>query len=736
MPQQEQEKATVSTGEIESIIGGYHGNPFAVLGPHEVEGGLAIRAFLPQAEHVAAIIQEKSHPLTRHHWDGFFEIVLPKAKLDTAYQLQLQTHGGDTLLFEDPYAFGSALSDTDRYLLAEGTHEKAYEHLGAHLLEINGVAGTRFLVWAPNAQRVSVIGNFNSWDGRRHPMRLHPGSGLWEIFIPGLAQGTLYKYEIKTNYKDYTVAKSDPVAFASQMRPDTASVIWDINTYQWRDDTWMSSRSEHNALNGPISIYELHLGSWRLKDGWEWLTYRELITELIPYVKEMGYTHIELLPVAEHPFDGSWGYQVTGYFAPTSRFGTPNDFMAFVDACHQADIGVILDWVPAHFPMDQHGLGFFDGTHLYEHEDPRLGAHPDWGTYIFNFGRNEVRQFLISNALFWLDKYHIDGLRVDAVASMLYLDFSREDGEWLPNRYGGRENIEALHFLRTFNERVHALFPHTLTIAEESTSWPGVTHPTDDNPQNLGFDLKWNMGWMHDTLRYMKNDPVYRAYHQGSLTFSMLYAFSEKFTLPLSHDEVVHLKKSMLDKMPGDFWQKFANLRLLYSYQWAHPGKKLLFMGGDIGQWQEWSEARSLDWYLLQYPEHQGLRNYVQALNQLYVSQPALYEDDNSWEGFRWLDFRDAQRSILSFARLAPNKNEAVIVGCNFTPIVRQDYRLGVPDPGAYRELLNSDTAVYGGSNVINEGEFIAEAIPWHDQPYSIRITLPPLGATFLKRDA
>jgi 1,4-alpha-glucan branching enzyme len=621
-------------------------------------------------------------------------------------------------------------------LLAEGTDEKAYEKLGAHLIEHNGRSGVRFLVWAPNARRVSLVGDFNSWDGRRHPMRFHPGSGLWEIFMPGLTQGALYKYEIKTNYKEYTVAKADPLAFASQMRPDTASVVWDINTYRWQDKGWMDNRAQYNALNAPISIYELHIGSWKLKNGWEWLTYRELINELIPYVKEMGYTHIELLPVAEHPFDGSWGYQVTGYFAPTRRFGTPDDFMAFVDACHQADIGVILDWVPAHFPMDQHGLGFFDGTHLYEHDDPRLGAHPDWGTYIFNYGRNEVRQFLISNALFWLDKYHIDGLRVDAVASMLYLDFSREQGEWLPNRYGGRENIDALRFLREFNDRVHALYPNTLTIAEESTSWPGVTHPTADNPQNLGFDLKWNMGWMHDTLRYFKNDPVHRAYHQGSLTFSMLYAFSEKFALPLSHDEVVHLKKSLLDKMPGDLWQKFANLRLLYSYQWAHPGKKLLFMGGDIGQWQEWSEARSLDWYLLETKEHQGLQDYVKALNQLYTSESALYEEDNSWQGFTWLDFRDAKRSILSFARMAPSTNEAVLVACNFTPVVRENYRLGVPKAGVYRELLNSDTADYGGSNVINEGEFAAEAIPWHDQPFSIVITLPPLGSTFLKRDA
>ena len=737
MSQAEKPEATAAQGDIEAIVNGTHGNPFAVLGPHQVDGGLAIRVFLPQATSVSVLFKrrKKAVPLTRHHWDGFFEVVVPKVKRDRPYQLQVQTHSGEELLLEDPYAFDSTLSETDRYLLAEGTHEKSYEQLGAHLMERRGISGVRFTVWAPNARCVSVVGDFNNWDGRRHPMRFHHGSGLWELFIPHLTQGDLYKYEIKTNYQKYTVAKADPLAFASQLRPNTASVVWDINQYEWQDDQWLANRAQHNALSSPITIYELHLGSWKLKDG-EWLTYQDLIDELIPYIKEMGYTHIELMPVSEHPYDGSWGYQVTGYFAPTSRFGSPNDFMAFVDACHQAEIGVLLDWVPAHFPMDQHGLGFFDGTHLYEHEDPRMGAHPDWGTYIFNYGRHEIRQFLISNALFWLEKYHIDGLRVDAVASMLYLDFSREQGEWLPNRYGGRENIDALRFIREFNDQVHTHFPDTLTIAEESTSWPGVTHPTADNPQNLGFDLKWNMGWMHDTLRYMKNDPVHRAYHQGSLTFSMFYAFSEKFALPFSHDEVVHLKKSMLDKMPGDLWQKYANLRLLYGYQWGHPGKKLQFMGGEIGQWQEWSEARSLDWHLLEDSHHAGIQAYVKALNQLYCIEPALYEDDNSWEGFKWIDFRDSERSILSFARMAPSRQEAVLVACNFTPIVREGYRLGVPAEGNYMELLNSDTAVYGGSNVINEGEFTAEPIPWHDQPYSILITLPPLGTTFFKLTA
>ena len=724
---------SVSQNEIDAIVGGYHGDPFSVLGPHQVEGDLFIRAFLPQANRSVVLVNDQAYPMERLHWDGFFEAKIANASLESSYQLQVVTHNQDELTFVDPYAFSSSMQELDSYLLAEGTHMQMYEKLGAHLHTINGVAGTLFTVWAPNALRVSVVGDFNNWDGRRHPMRFHPNNGIWELFVPALGQGTHYKFEIKTRYKNYTVAKSDPLAFFAQLRPDTASIVWDINQYEWQDEAWTTGQqAKANDLNAPMSIYELHLGSWRRKNGYEWLTYRELIDDLIPYVKEMGYTHIELLPVSEHPFDGSWGYQVTGYFAPTSRFGTPDDFMAFVDACHQANIGIILDWVPAHFPMDQHGLSFFDGTHLYEHSDPRQGAHPDWGTLIFNYGRNEIRQFLISNALFWLDKYHIDGLRVDAVASMLYLDFSREDGEWVPNQYGGRENIEALTFLREFNDKVHEYFPHALTIAEESTSWGGVTHPTKDN--GLGFDFKWNMGWMHDTLQYMSNEPVHRSYHHGSLTFSLLYAFSEKFVLPFSHDEVVHLKKSMLDKMPGDLWQMFANLRLLYGYQWAHPGKKLQFMGGEFGQWHEWTEAQSLDWHLLdEDPKHRGIQKLIVDLNQLYKNEPALYAHDFSWEGFTWLDFQDHQRSLLSFSRQDPESGEMMIVACNFTPVVREGYRLGVPRAGKYVEVLNTDATIYGGSNVINEGTFTAVSEPWYDQPYSIQITLPPLGATYLK---
>ncbi|MEM7114692.1 MAG: 1,4-alpha-glucan branching protein GlgB [Chloroflexota bacterium] len=632
----------------------------------------------------------------------------------------------------------TTLTDFDLHLMGEGTDLRIYEKLGAHLMTVNGRSGVRFAVWAPNAEQVCVVGDFNEWNGRLHAMHQHSGSGIWELFIPDLGQGTVYKYEIQTHYKGYRVNKTDPVGFASELRPANASVVWDLNQFEWNDKEWLAQRAERNGQNSPISIYEVHLGSWRRKDGDLWLSYAELAEELIPYVQEMGYTHIELLPITEYPYDGSWGYQVTGYFAPTSRFGTPDDFKAFVDACHQANIGVILDWVPAHFPTDQHGLGFFDGTHLYEHADPRRGAHPDWGTYIFNYGRYEVAQFLVSNALFWIEKYHLDGLRVDAVASMLYLDFSRQPGEWLPNRYGGRENIEAIAFIRRFNEQLHEHFPDVITIAEESTSWPGVTASIADG--GLGFDFKWNMGWMHDTLQYIQNDPVYRAYHHGTLAFSLMYAFSENFMLPFSHDEVVHLKRSMLDKMTGDLWQKFANLRLLYGYQWGHPGKKLTFMGAEFGQWQEWSEERSLDWHLLNttYPymnkPHRELQSYVRDLNKLYQQEATLHQEDNSWDGFQWVDFQDGTRSILAFARIAPKANETMLVICNFTPMVREAYRLGVPAEGSYVELLNSDDVDYGGSGVVNKRPLFTTDTPWHDQTQSITLTLPPLGIVFLKQ--
>ena len=724
---------TLERGALDAIVGGYLGAPFDVLGPHVIDGRLVIRAFLPAAESVEVRpVRGSAVTMTRVHEAGVFEAILPERKKIPRYQLAIRHYTGQEVLFNDPYSFAPTLSEFDAHLMAEGTHLHIYQRLGAHLTEMEGVSGVVFAVWAPNAQRVSVVGPFNNWDGRVHPMRFHDDKGIWELFIPDLGEGTLYKYEIKTHYQGYMVTKADPVGFAAEMRPKNASVVWNIDKHQWNDSKWMASREARQSMRAPVSIYELHLGSWRRKNGWEWLTYRDLITELIPYVKEMGFTHIELLPIAEHPFDGSWGYQVTGFFAPTSRFGTPDDFQAFVDACHQAGIGVIVDWVPAHFPTDEHGLGFFDGTHLYEHADPRQGRHPDWGTLVFNYGRNEVSQFLISNAVFWLDKYHIDGLRVDAVASMLYLDFSRKAGEWVANRFGGRENLEAIAFIRRFNDAVHRLFPTTITIAEESTAWPSVTRPPSEG--GLGFDYKWNMGWMHDTLQYFKNDPVYRAYHHGTLTFSLLYAFSEKFLLPFSHDEVVHLKRAMLDKMPGDVWQRFANLRLLYAYQWSHPGKKLLFMGGEFGQWREWNEATSLDWYVLDHdPKHRQLQAAVRRLNELYRQEAALHEEDYSWDGFQWIDLHDYERSILGYARRAPATGETVLVVLNFTPIVRHGYRLGVPEPGTYVEVFNSDAVEFGGSGVTNEPRPSSE-VPWHGQNHSIEFILPPLSAVYLKR--
>jgi len=726
--------SSLAPDQINAIVGGYHGDPFSVLGPHLTDSGLCVRAFLPQAAAAIVIVRnnEKSFSMTRLHETGFFEAFIPEVDQIVDYQLQITSFDGNIVLYEDPYAFGETFTDYDEYLLAEGTHHRLYEMLGAHLSEYKGVSGVRFAVWAPNALRVSVVGDFNNWDGRRHVMRFHHGSGVWDIFIPELTTGTLYKYEIKTRHLDYTVVKADPVGFYSEIRPNTASIVWDLDGYEWNDQQWIAERETKNSLDRPINVYEVHLGSWKLKEDNQWLTYRDLAEQLVPYVKEMGYTHVELLPVAEHPYDGSWGYQVTGYYAVTSRYGTPQDFMAFVDACHRAGIGVILDWVPAHFPRDQHGLAFFDGTFLYEHADPRQGEHPDWGTLVFNFGRLEIRQFLINNAVFWIEKYHIDGLRVDAVASMLYLDFSRQEGQWIPNRYGGRENIEAIDFIKTFNDRVHAEFPDALTIAEESTSWSGVTRPTAEG--GLGFDLKWNMGWMHDTLQYMENEPIHRSFHHGTMTFSLLYAFSERFLLPFSHDEVVHLKRSMLDKMPGDLWQKFANLRTLLSYQTAHPGKKMLFMGGEFGQWREWNEAVSLDWHLLdEHPQHRNLQQYVKTLNELYLAEPSLYEQDYSWEGFDWLDLHDTRRSILSFVRHAVDKRSSLIIAFNFTPVVRHDYRLGVPVPGEYRELLNSDSAEFGGSNIVNTNPIQSESRPWHDQAQSIQFTLPPLAAVFIQ---
>jgi 1,4-alpha-glucan branching enzyme len=621
----------------------------------------------------------------------------------------------------------SALSEFDLYLIGEGTHYRAYEKLGAHLTARDGRRGVHFAVWAPNAKLVSVIGDFNDWNPRANIMRPSP-AGVWEGFVPEIGQGAIYKYHIESRYSDYKVDKADPYGFAAEIRPQTASRVWNLEDYSWHDEPWMASRAKKTGLGSPISIYEVHLGSWRRvpEEGNRWLSYRELAPLLAAYVHDAGFTHVELLPVMEHPFDGSWGYQTTGYFAPTSRFGTPADFMYLVDYLHQQEIGVILDWVPAHFPKDEAGLGYFDGSHLYEHSDPRQGEQPDWHTFVFNYGRNEVQNFLTANALFWLDKYHVDGLRVDAVAAMLYLDYGRREGEWVPNRYGGKENIDAIHFLRELNEHVYAAFPDVTMIAEESTSWPQVSRPTYVG--GLGFGLKWNMGWMHDTLNYMSLDPVFRNFHQNEITFSLVYAFAENFVLPFSHDEVVYGKGSMLRKMPGDDWQKFANLRLLYGYMFGHPGKKLLFMGNEFGQWSEWNHDSSLEWHLLNEPFHAGLKRWVRDLNTLYRGHPLLHELDSSPAGFEWVDCKDSQRSIISFLRRGQNPNDQLLFVCNFTPVVRENYRVGVPLDCYWKEILNSDAPLYGGSGRGNFGGLPAAPLPIHGRPFSLNMTLPPLG--------
>jgi 1,4-alpha-glucan branching enzyme len=630
------------------------------------------------------------------------------------------------------------LTDFDLHLFGQGTHQRVYQKLGAHPTCQNGASGVRFSVWAPNARSVSVIGDFNAWQPDASPLEPTGDSGVWTTFVPAAGSGDCYKYSILPAGRGPRIDKADPYAFAAEVRPRTASVVADLDTYEWGDATWLSRRAESTSDSVPISIYEVHLSSWRRDpDNPEpFLSYRELADTLPAYASAMGFTHIELLPVSEHPLDRSWGYQTTGYFAPSARYGTPADFMFLVDQCHQAGLGVLLDWVPAHFPKDAFALARFDGTHLYEHADPRQGEHPDWGTLIFNYGRHEVRSFLVSNAVFWLDRYHIDGLRVDAVASMLYLDYSRQPGQWLPNRFGGRENLEAISLLQQVNTAVHDEFPGALTIAEESTAWPRVTGKVEDG--GLGFDLKWNMGWMHDTLQYMRRDPLYRRYHQNEMTFSLMYAFSERFVLPLSHDEVVHLKGSLLQKMPGDVWQKYANLRLLLTYMWGHPGKKLLFMGGEFGQWAEWNFEHSLDWHLLQSPgeegaHHRGIQDLVRTVNRLYASSPALHELDFDPSGFEWIDFLDSDNSVLAFQRLSADALGRLVFICNFTPAVRQAYRIGLPIHGSFREVLNTDAASFGGSDVLNAGEIKAEAVPWHGQPFSAVLTLPPLAVSVLE---
>jgi 1,4-alpha-glucan branching enzyme len=725
---------------FQRLVSAQEWNPFSVLGPQPDmaagSSGVSIRAFLPEAAEVALLTGHPGHspvPMKLVHPDGVYEARWEGHSLGAQYQFRIVDRQGKVIQRHDPYAFSPFISDFDLYLFGEGKLYKAYEKLGAQMCALEGVQGVNFAVWAPNAKRVSVVGDFNQWDGRRHPMRSRGGTGIWDLFIPDLTEGTVYKFEILSQNGDGPFLKADPYASAGELRPKTASVVRDLSGYEWQDREWMEARQNRDPLAQPWSIYEVHLGSWRRvpEEGSRWLTYSELAETLIPYVKEMGFNYIELMPVTEHPFDGSWGYQATGYFAPTSRFGSPKEFMRFVDACHQAGIGVLMDWAPAHFPEDPHGLAWFDGTHLFDHSDPRLGFHPEWNSRIFNYCRTEVKNFLINSALSWFDRYHIDGLRVDAVASMLYLDYARKHGEWIPNTFGGRENLDAVEFIKELNVVVHQEHPGIVMIAEESTAWPGVSRPTYIG--GLGFTFKWNMGWMHDTLNYFALDSLYRRYHHHNVTFGLVYAFTENFVLPLSHDEVVHGKKSLLDKMPGDAWQRFANLRALYGHMWGHPGKKMLFMGCEIGQWWEWNHEDSLQWHLLEYDPHRGLQRYVADLNRLYASQPALHQVDFEWTGFQWIDLHDSEQSTITYFRRAKDPSDIVVCAFNLTPVPREGYRMGVPAAGYYRELLNSDAECYGGSNMGNGGGVLSEDMPWHGQPFSVVITLPPLAAVFFK---
>jgi 1,4-alpha-glucan branching enzyme len=704
-----------------------HHDPFEILGRHVENDLCVVRAFLPRAEWVR--IAEADIELSRIEGTDLFEWEGSAREIPDRYRLVWQDKSGNRHERHDPYCFPPQLGDFDLYLFGEGRHWHAYRFLGAHRRSVEGVDGALFSVWAPNAERVSVVGNFNDWDGRVHPMRVRGGSGVWELFIPDMAIGELYKFEIRDRSGNIQV-KIDPYARSFQVRPDTAAYVCGESGFQWGDDAWLAARTDADWQHRPMSVYEVHLGSWRRDAEGRFLKYRELAAQLADYVLEMGFTHVELLPITEHPLDDSWGYQATGYFAPTSRFGTPDDFRWLVDHLHRKKIGVILDWVPAHFPRDTFALARFDGSALYEHADPRLGEHRDWGTLIFNFGRNEVQNFLISSALYWLEEFHLDGLRVDAVASMLYLDYSRNAGEWVPNKYGGNENLEAVDFLRRLNVVTHERHPGTLMIAEESTAWPAVSRPTYVG--GLGFSMKWNMGWMHDTLSYMSKDPVYRHFHHDQLTFGLLYAFSENFVLPFSHDEVVHGKRSILDRMPGDSWQKFATLRLLYTLMFTYPGKKLLFMGCELGQGREWDFAGELDWYLLGHPQHQGVSRLVADLNCLYRSQTALHDLDFSSEGFEWIDCHDSSQSVLSHIRKDRSGREIVVAVFNFTPLPRIGYRIGVPLPGFYREAINSDSEVYGGSNLGNRGGVESDASGWMGRPSSIRVSLPPLGGLVL----
>jgi 1,4-alpha-glucan branching enzyme len=722
----------LTKNDIELICNASHGDPFAALGPHQASPKrCSVRCFLPHATQVSVLSPQGQTlaTLAPRYSTNFFEGTVPMAAGD-AYQFQVQWASGQSSLLEDPYRFPLVLGEVDIWLLGEGTHLRPFEVLGAHPGTMLGVAGTRFAVWAPNASRVSVVGDFNFWDGRRHPMRLRRECGVWELFLPGVPAGSLYKFEIRTQGGEVLPARSDPYALQAELRPATASVVGLLPA----KIAPSTQRQAANALDAPVSIYEVHLGSWRrvADDGNRWLNWDELADALIPYAQDMGFTHLELMPVSEHPFDGSWGYQPIGLYAPTSRFGDARGFGRLVQRCHAAGIGLILDWVPAHFPSDAHGLANFDGTHLYEYADPREGFHQDWNTLIYNLGRTEVSNFLVGNALYWLERFGVDGLRVDAVASMLYRDYSRKAGEWIPNVFGGRENLEAIAFLKRVNEVVGVECPQAITLAEESTAYPAVSRPTYAG--GLGFHYKWNMGWMHDTLAYMARDPLYRQHHQGEMTFSLVYAFNENFVLPISHDEVVHGKGSLLTKMPGDRWQQLANVRAFLGYMFGHPGKKLLFMGCEFAQEREWNHDQSLDWHLLSDPAHAGVQNLVRDLNTLYRATPALYQQDFVPAGFEWIDHSDAAHSVLSFVRHGLDASSFTVVVCNFTPQVWQDYRLGVPQPGRCREVLNTDSAHYGGSNVGTPlGLANTEPVPCHGKPYSVLLTLPPLATVFFE---
>lgn len=749
--------STISPEQVNQIVYNLHNDPFEILGSHPLKDNgkvekWVIRAYLPKTEAAWVIVpsQRKEYPMQSIHHPHFFECIVDTNELNN-YQLRVKEGDSEKVIY-DPYAFKSnKITDFDLHLFAEGNHHRIYEKLGAHPTTFDGVQGVNFAVWAPNARNVSVLADFNNWDGREHQMRKLNNS-VWELFIPEATVGTRYKYEIK-NWEGHIYEKSDPYGFQQEPRPKTASIVTDLNQYQWNDHQWLDKRRHSEPLLQPISVYEVHLGSWlhasshektkllkgetdpitvsEMNPNARFMSYYELAHKLIPYVKDMGYTHIELLPISEHPFDGSWGYQVTGYYAPTSRFGTPEDFMYFVDQCHQQGIGVIIDWVPGHFPKDGHGLAFFDGTHLYEYGDPRKGEHKEWGTLVFDYGRNEVRNFLVANVLFWLDKYHIDGIRVDAVASMLYLDYCRKDGEWVANQYGGRENLEAADFLRQVNSVAFSYFPGILSIAEESTSWPMVSWPTYVG--GLGFNLKWNMGWMHDMLDYFGMDPWFRQFHQNNVTFSMWYNHSENYMLALSHDEVVHGKSNIIGKMPGDEWQKFANVRCLFTYMFTHPGKKTMFMSMEFGQWSEWNVWADLEWHLLQYASHQKLKDFFKDLNAIYKSQPALYNQDFERTGFEWIDCSDNRHSVVAFIRWSKEMREFVVVACNFTPQPHSHYRVGVPEAGFYTELFNSDARKYGGSNMGNLGGKWTEEWSYQERPYSIDLCLPPLSVLILK---